>query len=327
MKKIFGKMLSAVYARAVWFWQTSYKWFPNRLKKVNARVISIGNITWGGTGKTPLVIKAARDFVDEGKKVAVLTRGYGGGDEVKELRAKLPGVPVIVGRDRVRSAMEAISKHGADILLLDDGFQHLRLERDLDVVTLNAAEPFGPGGMIPMGTLREPLENLARADLFVLTKCDIGSKNVHWIRQKLNSIKPNALIFEAIHKPVALRDPLRNRTETPEALRGRRVAVLSGIGDPYSFEKTVELLGAEVTFAARYEDHHLFSASEVLSFVKKAKNMGLKEAVTTDKDYIRLEAMLSKDAHEELRGFTFWALEIQFQVNDEEDFIRRCLNP
>ena len=326
MKKTCGRLLSAVYAWLVWFWQSSFRWFPNRAKKVGARVISIGNITWGGTGKTPLVIKIARDLAQEGKKVAVLTRGYGG-DEVRELQAKLPGIPVIVGRDRVRSAREAIDKHKADFLLLDDGFQHLRLQRDLDVVMLNAAEPFGPGGLIPMGTLREPLEHLARADVFVLSKCDVGSKNVHWIRQRLNAIKPDALIFEAVHRPIALKDPLRNRTLPPQELRGRRVAALSGIGDPYSFEKTAEFLGAEVLFAARFEDHHPFTRADLLSFVRKARNMGLKEVVTTEKDFMRLEKLLSEDAPEEIKAFLFWVLEIQFEVNDEEDFIRRCLNP
>ena len=325
MKKTVGKVLAAVYAWLVWLWQSSFRWFPKRARKVNARVISIGNITWGGTGKTPLVIKIARELSEGGKKVAVLTRGYGR-DEVKELEKKLPGVPVIVGGDRVRSALEAIEKHRAEVLLLDDGFQHLRLERDLDVVMLNASEPFGPGGLIPLGTLREPLANLARADLFVLTKCDIGSKNVHWIRQKLNAIKPNALIFEAVHKPVVLKDTLRDHTMPLTGLRGRRVAALSGIGDPYSFEKTVEFLGAEVVFAARYEDHHPFRRPELVSFVRKARKMGLQEAVTTDKDAIRLLPFLSSGAPDELRSFTFWALEIQFQVNDEEDFIRRCLH-
>jgi tetraacyldisaccharide 4'-kinase len=326
MKKSIGKALASVYAWLVWVWQSSFRWFPKRSKKVSARVISIGNITWGGTGKTPLVIKIARELSEGGKKVAVLTRGYGR-DEIKEMRKNLPNVPVIVGRDRVHSAKEAIAKHQSEVLLLDDGFQHLRLERDLDVVMLNAAEPFGPGGLIPMGTLREPLENLARADLFVLSKCDVGSKNVHWIRQKLNAIKPNALIFEAVHKPVALKDPVRGRTLAPQELRGRRIAALSGIGDPYSFEKTAEMLGAEVAFAARYEDHHAFSMDDLLSFVRKARHMGLKETVTTEKDYMRLEALLAKNVPQEISAMQFWVLEIQFQVNDEEDFIRRCLNP
>ncbi len=325
MKKLFAKGLAAIYGAAVWFWQSTYRWFPSRVKKVEARVVSIGNITWGGTGKTPLTVMLARELSREGKKVAVLTRGYGD-DEVKELRKKLPGIPVMVGKDRVRAAREAVQKHGAQFLLMDDGFQHWNLHRDLDMVMLNATEPFGPGGLIPMGSLREPLNNLARADIFVLTKSDVGSKNVHWIRQKLSTIKPNAVIFEAIHNPVALHDPLRNRTLQPHDLRGRKVAALSGIGDPHSFEKTVELLGAEIQFAARYEDHHPFQASEVARFIKQARAMGLKEAVTTEKDFFRLQTILEKGSSEDARAFTFWVLEIELQVSDEEDFIRRCMH-
>jgi tetraacyldisaccharide 4'-kinase len=325
MKKLFAKGLAAIYGAAVWFWHATFRWFPDRVKKVDARVISIGNITWGGTGKTPLAVKIARELTGEGKKVAVLTRGYGD-DEVKELQKKLPGIPIIVNKNRVRAAREAVQKHGAQVLLMDDGFQHRSLHRDLDMVMLNATEPFGPGGLIPLGSLREPLDSLARADVFVLTKCDVGLKNVHWIRQKINAIKPNALIFESIHKPVVFRDPLRNRTIQPYDLKGRKVAALSGIGDPYSFEKTVELLGAEIQFAARYEDHHLFKNSEITAFVKQARAMGLKEAVTTEKDYFRLQTILEKTPSEDARAFTFWVLEIEFQVNDEEDFIRRCMH-
>ena len=112
MKKLFAKVLSAIHGAAVWFWQATFRWFPDRVKKVEARVISIGNITWGGTGKTPLAVKIARELAHEGKKVAVLTRGYGD-DEVKELRKKLPGIPVIVGKNRVRAAREAVKKHQA----------------------------------------------------------------------------------------------------------------------------------------------------------------------------------------------------------------------
>jgi tetraacyldisaccharide 4'-kinase len=270
-------------------------------------------------------VKLAQWLAEEGKKVAVLTRGYGD-DEVQELRKKLPGIPVVVGRDRVGTAREAVEKHGAEVLVLDDGFQHLGLARDLDIVTLNSTEPFGPGGLIPLGTLREPLAELARANVFVLTKCNIGSKNVHWIRQKLNELKPNAVIFESIHRPLGLTDPLKNRRMDVSELRQRKIGAISGIGDPYSFEKMLEYMGAEIQLAARYNDHHEFRESEILHFVKQCRGVGLREAVTTEKDYFRIRPILQKRA-QELQDFTFWVLEIEFQVNDEEDFIRRCVNP
>ena len=318
-------MLASIYKFVVKFWRASYDRFPGRKKSVKARVVSVGNITWGGTGKTPLTVMMARLLSEDGKKVAVLTRGYGQ-DEVQELQKKLPGIPVIVGRDRVRTAQEAIDKHGAQFLILDDGFQHLRLKRDLDIVTLNSTEPFGPGGLLPLGTLREPLENLSRAQVFVLTKCNIGQKNVHWIRQKLNSLKSNAVIFEAIHQPLEFSDPLKKRRMELGAVRGRKVGTLCGIGDPYSFEKTVEFLGAEIQLAARYDDHHVFKESEIVQFVKQCRGLGLREAVTTEKDYFRIRPVLEKHGDNAWEGFTFWVLEIEFQVNDEEDFIRRCVN-
>ncbi len=325
MRKIFGKILASIYGLVVQVWRASYDWFSFRKKKVNARVISVGNITWGGTGKTPLTAKLAQLLHEEGKKVAVLTRGYGR-DEVQELQKKLPGIPVLVGRDRVGTAQQAIAEHGAEILILDDGFQHIRLHRDLDIVALNSTEPFGPGGLLPLGTLREPLENLSRAQLFVLTKCNIGSKNVHWIRQKLNTLKPNAVIFEAIHQPLGFLDPLKKTRMELGAIRNRKVGALSGIGDPYSFEKTVEFLGGDILLAARYDDHHEFKESEIAQFIKQCRQLGLREAVTTEKDFFRIAPILEKHSTDQWRGFTFWVLEIEFQVNDEEDFLRRCLN-
>lgn len=325
MKKLIAKFLAAVYRIVVRFWHASYRWFPNKIKKVDAKVVSIGNITWGGNGKTPLTIRIARDLKEEGKKVAVLTRGYGM-DEVRELEKKLPGIPVIVGRDRIKSAREAIQKHGAEYLILDDGFQHLRLHRNLDILTLNSTEPFGPGGLIPRGTLREPLENIARADVFVLSKANIGSKNLHWIRQKINSIKPNAIIFEALHKPVRFVDPLKNRTWSTAEVHGRKMAAISGIGDPHSFEKMVELLGAEILLAARYGDHHEYALSEIKHFIKQCRESNLRDVVTTDKDYFRLKPVIEKLGDEDLKAVTFWVLEIEFEVSDEEDFIRRCIN-
>ncbi len=326
MKKILARSIASVYGFFVWLCRSSYRWFPFRVRKVNARVISIGNITWGGTGKTPMTAKLARTLSHYGKRVAVLTRGYAGGDEAEELKKRLPHIPILVGRDRVKSAQEAVKKYGAEILILDDGFQHWRLHRDIDIVTLNATQPFGPGGLIPMGTLREPLENLSRASVFVLTKSNIGSKNLPWIRQKINSIKPGAAIFEAVHKAHRLYDPTRGRILGLSEVRNHRIATICAVGDPFSFEKMVENLGADIQFATRFEDHHSYKESELLAFLARCKELGLREAVTTEKDWIRMEPVIKSSQSEELKRFPFLSLQIEFRIDDEEDFIRRCVN-
>ena len=326
MKKKIAGFLASLYRKGLKASQNSYRKGPFRIQKVKARVISIGNITWGGTGKTPLVAKIAHEISLLGKKAAILTRGYGK-DEVDELRKKLPGVPVLVGRDRIRSAEEAIRKHGAEFLILDDGFQHIRLHRDLDIVTINSTEPFGCGGLIPAGNLREPVEHLSRADIFILTKCDIGAKNLHWIHQKLVEFKPGAVIFEAVHKPVYLWDALTDRKDDPSALRGKKVAVLSGLADPQSFEKTVENLGAEILFAGRFDDHHSYTRGDIDDFLKRCRAVGVQEIITTQKDFMRLESFFKRGLPESWKGFNFRVLEIELQLSDEEDLLRRCLNP
>ena len=324
--KIVARWAAGLYAATLKIWMWSYSAFPSRKKKINARVVSVGNITWGGTGKTPLVIRLAQRFSDHGQKVAVLTRGYRGGDEAEEMKRELGNIPVFVGRDRVRSAEKAVKESGAQVLILDDGFQHIRLKRDMDIVAINSTVPFGPGGLIPQGTLREPLENLGRADVFVLTQANIGAKNLLWIRQKLQVVKPGAAIFEVTHQPALLIDPATNRKQAPSYLDHRKVATLCAIGDPYSFEKSVERLGAEVPFSARFEDHHFFTPAEIEQFVKRASELGIKEAVTTEKDNVRLCPVLEK-CKGRIGPFTFWVLKIEAEIHDEEDLIRRCLHP
>ena len=178
-----------------------------------------------------------------------------------------------------------------------------------------------------MGTLREPLENLSRAHIFVLTKTNIGAKNVHWIRQRLLSIKPDAVIFEAVHQPVQFMDFRKNRYVPLHEIRGRKVAAISGIGDPYSFEKTIENLGSEIIFAARFDDHHQYTQAEFSEFLRRCKEVGVKDVVTTEKDFHRMEPFFKKKTPQDIHNFNFLVLQIEFQVNDEEDFIRRCLNP
>ena len=325
MKKWIATCLASLYGMIVKFVQAGYQKVPARIRKVDARVISVGNITWGGTGKTPLVARLAKDLSDQGKKVAILTRGYSQ-DEVQELRRRLPDVPIVVGRDRIAKAREAIEKHKAEILILDDGFQHIRLHRDIDVVNINSTQPFGPGGLIPLGTLREPLENLSRADVFVLTKADIGSKNLHWIHQRLAQLKPGAHIFEAVHRPVQFMDFRKNKFLPLAEVRGKKVAALSAIGDPFSFEKTVENLDADIVLAARFDDHHVYTDAELLDFAKKCKTLGVKDVVTTEKDFYRIEPALKRRRRAEFLALSFLVLQIEFQLDDEEDFIRRCLN-
>ena len=325
INKMLGSFLTKIYKKGILISQAGYRAGSVRIQKVGARVVSIGNITWGGTGKTPLAAMLARELSESGKKVAILTRGYGE-DEVKELEKKLPGVPVVVGRDRVKTAQEAIQKYGATILILDDGFQHLRLHRDVDVVNINATLPFGPGGLIPVGTLREPIEHLSRGDIFVLTKSDIGSKNVHWIRQRIQALKPNAVIFEARHRATELWDVKRKRSVDLREIRGKKVAVISGIGDPFSFEKTVENLGTEIVLAARYDDHHRYAESELKNFFEQCVALKIRDVVTTEKDLFRLEGLFKNMKSEKWQTLDFFVLKIEFEMNDEEDFIRRCVN-
>ena len=187
--------------------------------------------------------------------------------------------------------------------------------------------PFGPGGLLPLGSLREPLEHLSRAHIFVLTKVNIGSKNLHWIRQRLEILKPHALIFEAIHKPVRLADFKRNRYLPLESLKGKKLSVISGIGDPFSFEKSVEQAGAEILYAGRFEDHHDYRRSEFFDFVKKSKELGVREIVTTEKDFYRIEPFLRGRKSQDFSGVDILVLQIEFEMADAEDFIRRCVNP
>lgn len=310
---------SRCYEWVVRRWDAAYQ-NGARAKKIAARVVSVGNITWGGTGKTPLVIHLARQIASRGKRVAVLTRGYGQ-DETYELKNALAGVPIIVGRDRVRSAEKAVQKYQAEVVILDDGFQHRRLHRDCDIVAVNATNPFGNGFLIPRGILREPVESLRRADVFVLTKVSLGRRNVNLIRQKLREINPRALVLEGDHEPVRLVDAGSNETLELGILQGRSVAVLTGIEDPLSFERLVQRLGAKVAYAARFNDHHRFTAEEMKEVIKSAKDLGLDIILTTSKDSYRLPSALKKSKPGMPR---ILVMQIEVQIDEEEDLLRRC---
>src|SRR3989338_1501167 len=196
-------------------------------KKVPAKVISVGNITLGGTGKTPFTIMLADKMKRMGKRTAVLIRGYGE-DESHLLAARLEGIPVLVGADRYKSAKRAVNEFQSNSIILDDGFQHRRLKRDLNIVLVDTTSPFGNMRLFPAGILREPLERLKDADLCVLTKADMKQKNNPAIYEALKKIKSDIVIAESLYKPSGLKK-LSGGVIPTAYIKGKRVALLAAI--------------------------------------------------------------------------------------------------
>lgn len=271
-----------------------------KVHRVNARVISFGNITVGGTGKTPAVIERAQQEIAAGRRVAVLTRGYAApsglrpadstdlrgaspyhalGDEAALILQKVPGIIVIKNADRVAGAHRAIDRHGCDTIILDDGFQYLRLARDEDIVLIDATNPFGNGHLIPRGLLREPLMALSRATGFIVTRADTQPDDVLLgLYATLAAAAPDASIRSTYHAPVALRTLATGETLSLESLCGRRITALCGIGNPASFVATLTDLGAVVDQVIATSDHRSADSREL-------PQDGT--IVTTEKDAIR----------------------------------------
>ena len=288
---------------------TLYKKGIVRSSRLPVKVISIGNITTGGTGKTPLVEFSVKYLSGSGRKVAVLSRGYGGdnssqeGDEIVNdecltLIENLRDVPVLAGRDRVKSGEKAINDFGVDCVVLDDGFQHLRLKRDLDVVVIDALNPFGGENLIPRGSLREPLQNLERADLFIISHCDQGNQQtIRSIYKKLDQINHSAPICESIHSPVHFDNIADGSILELEWLKGKRVYALSAIGNPESFSNTLKGLGADLIKHRVFQDHHVYTEEEIEDVISAAQLLGADAITVTQKDIVKIRKMNIKNAN------------------------------
>src|SRR5438876_5899506 len=294
----------------------------NLLKStIEVQVIDIGNLTVGGTGKTPVVEKFARELRDQGRNVAILSRGYRSkpppvhqwllnklflrdattpprvvsdgksllldsetaGDEPYMLASNLKDVVVLVDKDRVKAGRYAIEKFGCDTLLLDDGFQYWKLAgRRRDIVLVDCQQPFGHNEqLLPRGTLREPPSHLARASTIFITKSD---GNTGKLRRRIAQLNPNAGIIECVHHPLYLEDLFTGERIALELLVGKKAASLSGIAQPESFEKSLIQLGAELVYAKRFADHHRFSQQEVLNVINRSKKRQAAMIITTQKD-------------------------------------------
>src|ERR1039457_4710595 len=315
---------------------------------LGVQVIAVGNLTWGGTGKTPVVEKFARELRDQGRNVAILSRGYRSkppplhqrllsklflrtdttpprvvsdgksllldsemaGDEPYMLASNLKDVVVLVDKDRVKS--------GCDTLLLDDGFQYWKLRgRRQDIVLIDRQQPFGTERLLPRGTLREPPSHLARASTIFITKSD---GNTAELRHRIAQFNPTAGIIECIHHPLYLEDVFTGQRLGLETLKGHKVASLSGIAQPESFEQSLVKLGAELVYSKRFADHHRFTQQEVLNAINRSKKRQAEMIVTTQKDAVRFPKIDRRDL-----PFYFMRVEIKILrgADDFQDCVRK----
>jgi len=323
---------------------------------LGVQVIAIGNLTVGGTGKTPVVEKFARELRDQGRNVAILSRGYRSkppplhewlfnkillrddttpprvvsdgrsllldsemaGDEPYMLASNLKDVVVLVDKDRVKSGRYAIEKFGCDTLLLDDGFQYWKLRgRRRDIVLIDRQQPFGNELLLPRGTLREPPSHLARANTIFITKSD---GNTSELRRRIALFNPGAGIIECIHHPLYFEDVFTGQRVGLELVKGRKVASLSGIAQPESFEHSLVGLKTELVYSKRFADHHRFTQQEIINVINRSKKRQADAIITTQKDAVRFPKIDRRDL-----PIYFMRVEIKILsgANDFEDCVRK----
>jgi tetraacyldisaccharide 4'-kinase len=306
----------ALFRAAVALRQVAYDRGLAHPASAGAPVVSIGNLAVGGAGKTPAAIAVAGRLQARGRTVAILSRGYGasradarvvsdgraillgaaeGGDEPALLARRLPGARVLCGPRRSELARIAVASLAADALVLDDGFQHRALGRDLDVVVIDASSPFGNGRLLPRGPNREPPGALRRAGLVWLSRADRGDAAALERLRALAREATGRAPVESRHAPTALLDGRLERPLELAALRGRRVLALSGLARPASFHATLAALGAEIAAVRAYPDHHRFEPGEVEAALREARSAGCALVVTTEKDAVRLPPAAAAD--------------------------------
>lgn len=317
-------IFSLIYGLLVNIKLAGYKYGIFQKQKLDCFVISLGNVTVGGTGKTPTAQRLARDIRDMGYRVVILNRGYRAkwhgevgivsdgkrlhmdaaeaGDEAYMLAKHLPEVPVLIGAERAKTGRYAIEHFGAEVAILDDGYQHWQLERDLDILLVDAVNVFGNGYILPRGTLREPISHISRADICLMTKVDqAAAGSCDYIRETVHRYNPEARIVESIHQPrcfIPLTEWYVNIASQGidiAQMRGKRIMAVSAIGNPASFEQTLSDLGAVIIESLRYPDHHDYAMSEMTDIFQQAENAGAEAIVITEKDAVKIPADVARE--------------------------------
>ena len=289
--KILLYILSLVYGLAILIRKLLYSLGVFKSEEVPLKVISVGNLTLGGTGKTPFVVELSRILKNDLKKDAsILIRGYGW-DEQAMLKQYLPNTPVIVGEDRVKSAHRAIKLYGDDTAILDDGFQYWELKRSLDIILIDSRNPFGNGHLFPRGILRETKRAVARAHAIVFTKVNKKNFKLDDIKKELLGINKNLIFLEAFHKPKNFFEVRSKKTLDLSWVRGKRAILVSSIGDPVYFEETVTEIGANVIEHIKFPDHHNYNESDVVRIMNRCNERKFDFIITTDKDAVKFNRM------------------------------------
>ena len=296
------RTLSLPYGAAVAMRNLLYDRKLLRPTKLPCPVISVGNLTVGGTGKTPTVIYLANLLRERGRRPAILSRGYGGdakvpvnvvsdgnrvclgcreaGDEPVMIAGALPGIPVLTGPKRSLTGKAAVEHFGANVLILDDAFQHRSIFRDIDIVLLDGARPFGNGLLLPRGPLREPPQALRRADILLRTG---DADHEEPLREA-----PSLPAFRGTNRPLEFVEAATGRVSPLTAIRGQKVFAFAGIGSPDSFRRGLTALGADVVCFRAFPDHHPYGRSDIECLRLLAKDSGGDRIVTTEKDAVRL---------------------------------------
>jgi len=329
--KVILRNLSYVYRSIVQFRLLLFRQGIFRSHTPGIQVISVGNLTVGGTGKTPIVEVFARLMQQSGRKVAILSRGYKrvkpplikrimrkltlrdyvdpplvvsdgerllldsatSGDEPYMLASNLPDVAVLVDKDRVKSSKYAINKLGCDTLVLDDGFQYMALKHRFDIALVDCTNPFGNRHLLPRGILREPVKNIRRAGFIFITKCN-GDSNGD-LMKRLRELNPDAEISECRHCPRHLQDVYTGERHPLERLEGIRVGAVSGIAAPAGFEEELTKRGAEIVHSKRYPDHHRYTQQEIIEIINDSLASGAEAILTTEKDAVRFPLIERRD--------------------------------
>lgn len=328
-------LLSLPYEWAVRIRMILYSVNLWKSKRLPCPVISVGNITVGGTGKTPLVITLAKGLMDRGIPMAILSRGYKGkgssmplvsdgktvllspeelGDEPFQMAKALGGIPVLIGKERFASGQLALQRFNIRGVLLDDGYQHLQLHRDLNILLIDSEIGFGDHHLLPRGILREPLEHLQRADLFLLTKVE-DPENCRPLEKILREIHPSSPIFHSHYEPQGLIG-FDGEWVGLQALKGKKALAVSGIANPAYFSVLLRKCGMEIVREMIFPDHHRFTSKDLIAIEKESKEADW--IVTTEKDIVKLGEM-------KVVRPPLLALRIEMKIWEEEEFYKRVM--